>query len=242
MLRHIIFHYHFFKNAGTSVDAFLQYNFPRQWVSKEFTSNQYPTNSSECQQWLIQEPQAVAFSSHTALPPPPEIAGVRIVPIIFFRHPIDRIASAYDFERKQAADTTGSLLARKTDLKGYIETQLLLGKYSQCRNFHLSKIKHIIDSHAPADAAIKFIDSLPFVGLVEQYDQSIAKLARLLSPYFPLVKPIVVTKNVNRSLVEPLGSKLNNIRQQIGDALYHELLLANAEDLALFEHVQKKYR
>ncbi len=241
MLRHLIFHYHFFKNAGTSVDAFLQQNFPGQWVSKEFVSTYYLENATECQHWLMQKQHAVAFSSHTALPPPPDIAGIQVFPIIFFRHPIDRIASAYDFERKQAEDTSGSVLARQTDLKGYIEAQLGSGKYSQCRNFHLSRIKHAIDNRAPVDSAIQFIDSLPFVGLVEQYDASIARLTGLLSAYFPDVKPIAVAKNVNRSLLEPLTSKLDRIHQQVGDSLYHALLSANAEDLALFAHVQRKY-
>jgi len=243
MLRHVIFHYHFFKNAGTSVDAFLQYNFPGQWVVREFASNQYPINSGECEQWIRQEQQAVAFSSHTALPPPPEIANTQVFPVIFFRHPIDRIASAYAFERKQVSDTTGSILARETDLKGYIETQLLYGKYSQCRNFHLSKIKHLLNNQTldPVDLAVKFIDGLPFVGLVERYDLSLSRLIEWLRPYFPSIKPVLVAKNVNRGLTEPLDLKLEKIRGEIGDGLYRDLLSANAEDLALYDHIQGKY-
>lgn len=241
-MRHVVFHYHFFKNAGTSVDVLLQQNFPGLWASKEFTDNHYSTNSSACTQWVKQEQQAVAFSSHTALLPPPEIDGITFFPIVFVRHPIDRIASAYDFERKQNFDTSGSLLARETDLKGYIETQLRYGKYSQCRNFHLSKIKHLFNKQTdPVDFAITFFDALPFVGLVERYSLSISRLIAWLRPYFPSIKPVIAAENVNRGTTEPLELKLEKIHGQIGDDLYRQLLTANAGDLALYEHIRNKY-
>lgn len=192
---------------------------------------------------MLQERNKVAFSSHTALLPPPEIEGLRIFPIIFFRHPIDRIASAYAFEKKQGSDTPGSVLARQTDLKGYIETQLLQGRFSQCRNFHLSKLKHIIDSGGgnPISLAIKFINDLPFIGLVEQYDQSINRLVSWLLPYFPAIQPVTMAKNVSRELNAPLDYKLEKIAEQIGAETYQKLIDANAEDLVLYDHIKRRY-
>jgi len=42
-----ILHYHLFKNAGTSVDAILQSNFPGAWQDREITGNENP-QVSDC--------------------------------------------------------------------------------------------------------------------------------------------------------------------------------------------------
>lgn len=242
-MRKAIFHYHFFKNAGTSIDVLLKRNFPEQWVTKEFNPTRYPINSEEVKNWIIAEENAVAFSSHTAFLPVPEIPDTEIFPIVFFRHPIDRIASAYAFERIQGADTNGSILARSTTLKGYIEAQLEHSNYSQCRNFHISKLLHMFrnESGDHAELAIKAIERLPFIGVVEKYDESIQRLIAWLSPHFPKMKAISVTKNVTRDHSLPLEQKLEHIRSEIGADFYLKLLEANAGDFALYHAVLKRY-
>jgi len=242
MLRKIVFHYHFFKNAGTSVDALLKANFPQQWVTKEF-NGQYAVNVSQVKQWIQQEENAVAFSSHTALLPPPNLPDIQIFPIIFIRHPIDRIASAYAFEHAQGSPTFGSVLARHTSLAGYIEVNLALGQHSQCHNFHISKLTHMLNGEAGdlATQAIKALDSLPFVGLVDDYDKSINRLTEWLSPHFPDFKPVIVTRNVTRGNSIPLEQKLVQIRAEIGSDCYAKLLKANEGDMAVFQAIKARY-
>jgi len=243
ILRKIIFHYHFFKNAGTSVDVLLKRSFPGQWVAREFDSNQFDVNLDQVKNWLDHEQSALVFSSHTAMLPPPELDDIEIFPIVFIRHPIDRIASAYAFERIQDANTAGTLLARQTTFAGYIETQLAHGRFSQCRNFHIYKLMHMFKGKTgdQASLAIAALDSLPFVGLVEDYQQSIDRLVNWLSPHFPNIKPIAVTKNVTRDNTLSLEQKLEQIRHEIGSECYEKLIAANAEDIAVFNAVQKKY-
>ncbi|MDD5274976.1 MAG: hypothetical protein PHR16_02715 [Methylovulum sp.] len=241
-MRKVVFHYHFFKNAGTSVDALLKANFPKQWVTKEFNGH-YPVNVTQVTQWIQQEKDAMAFSSHTALLPPPSLPDIQLFPIIFIRHPIDRIASAYAFERTQGSPTFGSVLARHTTLAGYIEVNLTLGQHSQCHNFHISKLIHMTkgESGDPATLAIKALDSLPFVGLVDEYDNSIKRLTEWLSPHFPEFKPVIVTRNVTRGNTIPLEQKLEQIRAEIGADCYMKLLKANAADMAVFHAIQARY-
>jgi hypothetical protein len=98
----LLFHYHLFKNAGTSVDEILSRNFGRHWVEQEF--NDVPTPGSASQlvhEFLAERPGIKAVSSHTARLPAPELAERVTLPIIFVRHPIDRLKSAYNFEREQ---------------------------------------------------------------------------------------------------------------------------------------------
>jgi hypothetical protein len=109
------------------------------------------------------------FSSHTAILPIPIIKEVKVIPVIFMRHPIDRMASAYSFESKQGGDGFGPVLARNTNLAGYIETRLALGHDQQCRDFHAHRFAAMLgekqgDEATRAKMAVK---QLPFVGLVE---------------------------------------------------------------------------
>lgn len=242
-MRNIIFHYHFFKNAGTSVDAVLKKNFPDLWVTKEF-NGVHSTNTSHVAQWIKQEQEAVVFSSHTAMLPPAKIKGIQVWPIVFVRHPIDRIASAYIFERKQGGDTLGSVIARHTTLAGYIEIHLSLGHSSQCRNFHTSRFAHMHhgEEGSIADLALKAVDELPFIGLVEAFDDSIQRLSEWLTPAFPDFKPLSANANVTRDNTLGLEQKLDDIRKEIGDACYEKLLDANKDDLVLFEKVRDRYK
>ena len=76
--RPIIIHYHFFKNAGTSVDAILQRNFGAGWTSREYPARSTPNAASE---FLVANPQIAALSSHTLPLPPPNIPDAEILPI-----------------------------------------------------------------------------------------------------------------------------------------------------------------
>src|SRR3546814_7801728 len=93
-MRTVVLHYHLFKNAGTSLDKVLQENFGEKWVTREFPRRSNPVvHVREVAEWIMGNPEAVAFSSHTAELPPPVLPGIRVIPLIFIRHPIDRIAS-----------------------------------------------------------------------------------------------------------------------------------------------------
>ena len=87
-MRTVILHYHYFKNAGTSVDDILARNFPGAWMTGEFDGM---NNHEAVARWIAANPQASAFSSHTAQFPLPAIEGVMVLPVVFLRHPLDRI-------------------------------------------------------------------------------------------------------------------------------------------------------
>ncbi len=240
MIRNAIVHYHLFKNAGTSVDEVLKANFPNQWVTREFSDGQQSVNIAQVGQWIQQEKDAIAFSSHTAMLPPPRLDGVQIFPIIFVRHPIDRIASVYAFERNQVSDSFGAVLARSTTLAGYIEARL--SRDRQCRNFHVAKLAQMFSGDEGDEITLAFraLENLPFVGLVEKFDQSIVRLVEWLSPHFPGFHAIPVARNVTRDRSIPLEQRLENIRAEIGNDHYECLLDANREDLALYDAVRKR--
>ncbi len=242
--RHVIFHYHFFKNAGTSIDLLLKKFFKDRWVTREFGGGEYSVHIARVAKWIEQEKNAVAFSSHTAQLPPPKLDGIEFLPIVFVRHPIDRIASAYAFERKQITDNGfGPTLARNTNLAGYIDVQLAFKHSSQCRDFHTARLAAMFKDEAGDETALalRAIDTLPFVGSVELFDQSVKLLCDWLAPYFPDFHASPIAVNVSRDHTLPLEQKINAIRAEIGDACYARLVEANQGDLAVFEAVKRRY-
>lgn len=234
--RAIILHYHLFKNAGTSLDALFQEQFAERWVTREFPA-QPRENRRAVQAWITGTPEAVCFSSHTALLPPPVVPHTRVIPVIFVRHPLDRIASAYSFERKQADPGFGSTLARNTTLSGYVETRLSLPRDRQCRNFHTARFADMVPGEADDELrrALRALKELPFVGVVESFEASLQRLQSLLeSAGFQGLNLRPVQRNVSRDRALSLEERLERLADEIGPELYGELERVNAADLRLY--------
>lgn len=242
-MRKVILHYHLFKNAGTSVDEMLERSFPGRCVTREFPTSRADVNAHHLHLWLLTEPDATVFTSHTALLPPPSPAGVQCFPVIFVRHPIDRIASVYTFERAQNSDTFGSVLARNTALGGYLEVRLGMRYDRQCRNFHTWRLGHMfpVSEGTELSRSLAALEVLPFVGLVDAFDASLARMMKWLRPSFPDIQPHMVAANVSRDHSVSLGERLARIESEIGSNMYQQLVEANADDLALHTALSQRY-
>lgn len=186
-MRTVILHHHLFKNAGTSLDQILKDNFGNAWVTREFSASPAPHgNTPEVESWIRDNPEAVAFSSHTMMGPPPQVDGVRIVSMILLRDPIDRIKSAYRFERTQVADTFGAVLAKHTDLEGYVKVRLSLKHDRQCRNFQTSRLAALAPGKgSELERARQALERITVVGLVADFSGAVARLTGEISHTFP---------------------------------------------------------
>lgn len=239
-MKTVILHYHLFKNAGTSLDAAFKENFSEksgEWVTKEFPGHP-PRNRNELKQWIIDNPQAKCFSSHTAFFPVPQIEGVKVIPVVFFRHPIDRMASAYSFEKKQGGHSFGPTLARNTTVAGYIETRLSMHADRQCRDFHANRFATMFSEQQGDEStrAKMAVDALPFIGLVEKYSESLVRLESLLeSEGFEGIKLKPVERNVSRSVTKTLDEKLAEIKEQFSEIAFNRLIEANKTDLDIWK-------
>ena len=182
-MRTAIFHYHLFKNAGTSFDRILKTNFPDTWVTAEFETAS-GNNTPAVEDWIRASPTARAYSSHTAVGPLPQVADVTLVPVLFLRDPVERIASAYRFERKQQADTWGAELAKQHDLEGYVRARLARVNDRQCRNFQTARLASLVPGSAPelerARQALVLLQTAGMVGRVEAFDHAMARMAERL--------------------------------------------------------------
>lgn len=240
----LLFHYHIFKNAGTSVDRMLRANFGERWAEREFSDTPPAQRYQNIRSFLEGQPELQAFSSHTAPLPEPELADREVFPILFVRHPLLRVRSAYRFERGQDATTRGAILAKQTDFRGYVTTFLDEPKARQVRNFQSARFVHGTPGR-PAqerERTLATLERLPFVGLVEAYDESVARLGELIRPLFPDFDPVALHENVtNPDAARSTEQQLAALRDELGPDLYDRLAAENAWDLELYERVRARY-
>lgn len=240
--RPLVVHYHIFKNAGTSVDRMLKANFGDAWVEQEFTSP-LRQRQEDVRAFLAEHPELKGFSSHTAMLPEPVLPDRQIIPVLFVRHPLLRLRSAYDFERKQIADTRGAALAKANDFGGYVEALLDDPRLRQARNFQA----FCFAAGTPGSAADELerasatLERLPFVGLVEAYEASIARLAAVVTPFMPEFKPMILHENATAAGDRTSTDRLAALQDELGPALYERLVGENLLDLELFERVRSRY-
>jgi hypothetical protein len=237
-MRTCIFHYHLFKNAGTSVDKLLEDNFGSAWTTREFCGSG-STIPEQVTDWIQSEPNKIAFSSHTAIGPLPQIANTQIIPIIFLRHPLDRLRSAYEFERAQCAQTFGSILAGETSLSGYLSVLMNTPGDLSAKNFHAARLASFAMSPATTelDKAVAALQSLPFVGVVDKFERSMQLFANLARPHLGDFATASVRENATTDSGSSLSARLTQMRADIGDEVWEKLLQCNSIDLELYRMV-----
>lgn len=106
-MRHVICHYHIFKNSGTSFDEVLTDNVGPRLVSFDGPFPFSVFNQDELLKVVRNHAGAQAFSSHQIRLPVPASLEVNIIPVVFLRHPLLRIRSAYEFFRQRSGKEQG---------------------------------------------------------------------------------------------------------------------------------------
>lgn len=228
-MRTIILHYHLFKNAGTSIDKILKDNFRDKWVTREFTGS---NNTDHVTDWIRSNPDGIAFSSHTMNGPIPKINGIKIISIAMLRDPVQRIISAYKFERNQDADTWGAQLAKQSTFEEYVVARLQKQGDTQCRNFQVERLATLRPGNEPKiERAIKALDDLSIVGTVEEFNQSMNLIAARIA------------KNFSNFGYETTHSNKSNIFNfNISPALRQLLKECNGNDTALWEQNRELFK
>jgi hypothetical protein len=239
--RHVIVHFHIFKNAGATIDAILKKNFGSRWAAVEGKPLTYRLSDAELLEHIQGNPNLVAVSSHEARPPAvvPGGMNLKVHPILFLRHPIDRIGSIYSYRRSQTDDSTRSVkVALESDLAGYIRWCLDNPSSEPISNF---QTRFLSSSDAdPWNApdlgvALQRLRDMPFWGLVEFFDQSLSLIQSRLFEVFGKLDfgYTIVNKSLGRK--HTIQERLREIQTILGPGLYEELLDVNSLDLKLYE-------
>src|SRR5262249_54798103 len=160
----------------------------------------------------------------------PDLPEAEILPILFIRHPLDRLKSAYLFEREQTVDTEGSRLARQHDFAGYLRARLAVPGDRSCRNFHA----HRLAMAAPAgsgtgwEGALRAFERLPFIGSVEAFEASLDALEGFIKPRFPAFHVFHARENVSRA-PSTIEERLDQLRDELGGETFEIVAAANAD-------------
>lgn len=241
--RRLLLHYHLFKNAGTSVDAILRRNFGDRWINTEFPPRGQVNHQEAIRTLILDNPRLEAISSHTLMLPVPRIDKIEILPILFVRHPLDRMRSAHEFERRQDMTTVGSRMARELDFASYIRARLAMPGDRACRDFQVHRLAMAVPvtEGSELQRALAAVERLPFVGLVEAFKASAERLQRLVQPMFPAFQSFDVWENSTKARNHTLEERVDSIRKELGEESFALIMEANQNDMALYERMQDEY-
>ena len=237
----VIVHYHIYKNAGSSIDQLLQESFRGAWAAFEGQSATDVLNCDQLTCFLDSNPQVRAVSSHQARPPLPLPHDGAI---IMLRHPIDRVKSVWAFACMDASQPDHGV-ARSGGLRGYVRWALDNPAGVVIRNYqvvHLSEAslrpRHIFDAIGTAEdlrQVLVLLRSLGTFGLVRRFEDSCRVFQAHYTRSFPALRLHPVHENATDKSGTPEQAAIGHVRDELGPALYAQLLAANELDLALYD-------
>ena len=252
-MRHIILHYHLFKNAGTSVDTILKKRFGEaMWGGVEGTKPWDTLDADAVHRFARDNPQLQVISSHQARLPEPVDPGVTYYPLLFLRHPIDRIGSVYYFEHREAAKDQNDhcKVAAANDLAGYVRWRLSDGNGSSvicnfqtvCLAGRERDMRTAAATKEDLLEAKKRLYRLPFFGIVELFDESLSRMRSYLLNSFGDIGTNSVVANKSPERNGTLEDRLAETKAMLGADLYQELLDRNAFDLELYNEAVQLFK
>lgn len=246
--RRIVLHYHIFKNAGTSVDAILRSCFADAFMTVDGPVPEFFINQTEVNVMLRNRDQVKALSSHQIRLPVPEDRRLVHLPIIFVRRPELRIQSMWRFQRSRNDSHPATRLARQLEFADWIRFHLEERAHAPLMNQQSLLFSFEYDRRTPVNhpdilnRAIANIDALPFVGIVEHFEESMKLYQRLYQPAVPEFQ-VDHLPQLNRSTDEELEieDQVERLRQELGAELFSELSERMHMDLELYRRCVKGF-
>jgi hypothetical protein len=237
--RVVIAHAHLFKNAGSTIDWILKRNFAKRFADNR-EDCKMGTDPSYLFEFLDSNPRLSALSSHSLPLPIPESEWFEFHTIAMIRHPLLRVRSVYEFERKQPESTPGSIHAKKYSFSEYVRWRMRNEVAATIRNFHVRFLTHnrfaanFEIGQQRLEAAIQLVKSNRLVGIVEIFDESMVVFDTFLSAAGVNVDFSYKKQNVSKSMPTTDADKLTRLQNELGVSLYAELLERNKLDLMLY--------
>ena len=232
-----------FKNAGTTFDWSLYRYFGSDFIDHR-EDHKMRAGSTYLSTFLEQHQNLKALSSHHVQIPLPAVEHARLIPAVILRHPLERVRSVYEFERRQQSDTPGAINAKKLTFVDYVRWRMQPSAGATIRNFQtryciggLKNPKRNL-THDDLTQAIRFIRDTPLVGAVELFDESMVLFENALRNWYPSIDLAYIIQNVGRNDTSKIAAKIDSIKKDLGAEIYGELVQNNEYDLQLHTEAQ----
>lgn len=244
--RVIVVHNHIFKNAGSTIDWALKQNFGDGFVDHRDDA-EMRKGPGYLGPYLAHAPHIRAISSHHIRPPLPVVAGTRLLAAMMFRHPIERVTSVYNFEKRQVTATTpGAKFASTHTLREYVEWRMRFDVPPTIRNFHVYRSLSLpVDWRRPVSEqdlqqAQAFVRSVPLLGLVERFNESMVIFEDVLRHFYPDIDLSYTPQNVGQR-PRSLQERIDTLHAEIGHDVFELLCERNAMDMRLYETARQVF-
>jgi hypothetical protein len=236
-MRFVLLHYHIYKNAGMSVQEFLDRNFGERFCRLDTRDPNGRVDNTGLLAFLNGNDRLQAVSSHQIRYPVPAVPGLLFFDLVFLRDPLDRVRSMYDYARaKPVEGDPVSDLASRFDLGGFVEHLLSRMPQWVCD----AQVDHLAGGAGrnELERATRTILQSSLPGVVDCLEQSLAAGKFFLRPVFPGLRCAAPAVNVSRGLEGTVIERNRRLREACGNRLYAELEARNSLDLELVKRAR----
>jgi hypothetical protein len=230
-VRFVLLHYHFFKNAGSTIEEILAHSFFENYARLDTEHFDGVVTQEDLISFLSRHPGMKAVSSHQFSYPVPQVPGYIFFDLCFLRDPLDRIRSMYDyFREKPVPGEPASDLASEQSMGGFIAGLVEHHAY-RVSNVQVNMLANGIVNDPPADAdlvrAIQVMMKTSFLGVVDYFQESLIAGQYFLRPVFPNLALAQEPANVSSA------SRMETFQTACDPDVYAELVRLNALDSEL---------
>ena len=239
--RTIILHFHIFKNAGETFDWILEKNFGESFSFHSYEDPEKPLSLDTLQNYLIKNQNVVAFSSQRIRFPIPQNSMFNFLPVFFYRHPIDRVFSMYNYIKRNKNSKKYFKVLNCTTAE-YIKWELH-SESNQMKNAQMRFLSHRYgkSSNAKILSALYVIKNCDIVGIVDRFDESMVYAEHFLGKYFQDLDFSYIKQNVSKERKGNLEERLEQDRLEIGNSLMDKLIENNKIDLKLYDYANEEF-
>jgi len=245
-VRFVLLHYHFFKNAGSTVEEILEHSFFENYARLDTEHFDGAVSPKELVSFLSRHPRMKAVSSHQFRYPLPRVPGYIFFDLCFLRDPMDRIRSMYDyFRQKPIPGEPASDLAREQSIGGFIAGLVEHHTY-RVSNVQVNLLANGVVNDPPAEIdlarATEVMLKTSFLGVVDCFPESLVAGQHFLRPIFPNLALAQQPANVSGSLEDAMNARIEKFQKACGADVYTELVRLNTLDVELVNRARAEVR
>lgn len=238
-MRHVIVHYHIFKNAGSTFATTLRRNFGPLYAEYEGRRPESQLSAADLVEYLQRHENVLAVTSHHLRPPKPDATGwLTVHDVLLLRDPMDRIRSMYDFYRT-ALPGNDQLTVRAKEMNQRSFLSFLMDVSPEIvTNPQVNLIANRgakIPEEEDLVRAAAIVRNAAVPGTAEEFNMCCATAESRLGAFFPNLDLSYVPENVTRGRRKTLQARQAEFEKMCGPQLYAQLLERNQFDARLHE-------